>query len=61
MDTIFMNSGSSKTPDPFSLVINLSEQTNLKRRDYYVALSRLSIYYTWENIGRSYKSSKFKM
>ena len=56
-----MNSGNSKTPDPFSLVINLSEKINLKRRDYYVALWRLSIYYTWENIGRSYKSSKFKM
>ena len=56
-----MNSENSKTLDPFSLVINLSEQINLKRRDYYIALSRLSIYYTWQNIGRSYKSSKFKM
>ena len=56
-----MNSGKSKTPDPFRLLINLSEKINLKRSDYYVSLSRLSIYYTWENIGRSYKSSKFKM
>ena len=39
-----MNSGNSKTPDPFSLLINLSEKINLNRRDYYVALSRLSIH-----------------
>ena len=61
MDYTLMNSGKSKTPDPFRLLINLSEKINLKRSDYYVPLSRLSIYYTWENIGRSYKSSKFKM
>ena len=39
-----MNSGNSKTPDPFSLLINLSEKINLNRRGYYVALSRLSIH-----------------
>ena len=27
----------------------------------YVALSKLSIYYTWENIKKSYKNNKFKI
>ena len=48
MDTIFMNSGNSKTPDPHRLLLNLSDKINLKRKDKYVALSNLSIYYTWK-------------
>ena len=50
MDTIFMNSESSKTSDPHRLLLNLSDKINLKRSDKYVALSNLSIYYTWKNI-----------
>ena len=36
------------------------EKMNLKRSDKYVALSNLSIYYTWKKIKKSYKSNKFK-
>ena len=43
MDTIFMNSGNSKTSDPHRLLLNLSDEINLKRRDKYVALSNLSL------------------
>ena len=50
MDTIFMNSENSKTPDPHRLLLNLSGRINLKRSDKYVALSNLTIYYTWKNI-----------
>ena len=39
MDTIFMNSGNSKTSDPHRLLLNLSDKINLKRNDKYVALS----------------------
>ena len=46
MDTIFMNSGNSKTSDPHRLLFNLSDKINLKRSDKYVALSNFSIYYT---------------
>ena len=46
MDTIFLNYGSSKTPDPHRLLPNPSEKINLKRSDKYVALSNLTIYYT---------------
>ena len=46
MDTIFMNSENSKTSDPHRLLLNLTDKTNLRRSDKYVALSNLSIYYT---------------
>ena len=48
MDTIFMNSENSKTSDPHRLLLNLSDNINLKRSDKYVSLSNLSIYYTWK-------------
>ena len=60
MDTIFMNSGNSKTSDPDRLLFNLSDKMNLKRKDKDVALSNLSIYYTWKNITESYKNNKLK-
>ena len=43
MNTIFMNSKNSKTSDPHWLLLKLSDKTNLKRSDKYVALSNLSI------------------
>ena len=33
MDTIFMDSGSSKTSDPHILLLSLSDKINLKRSD----------------------------
>ena len=46
MDTIFMNSENSETSDPHSLLLNLSDKTNLKRSERNVALANLDIYYT---------------
>ena len=54
-----MNSESTKMSDPHRLLLNLSDKINLKRSDKYVALSNLSIYYTWKNIKKSYKNNKF--
>ena len=53
MDTIFMNSENSKTSDIPRLLLNVTDKINLKRRDQYVTLSNLSIYYTWKNIKMS--------
>ena len=50
MDTIFINSRNSKTSYPHRIILNLGHKTNLKKSDKYVALSNLSIYYTWKNI-----------
>ena len=56
-----MNSKNSKTSDPHILLLNLTDKVNLKRRDNYVALSNLSMCYTWKNIKNSYKNNKFKI
>ena len=45
-----MNSGNSKTSDPRRLLINLLDKIDLKRKNKYIALSNLSIYYAWKNI-----------
>ena len=58
MNTIFMNSENSKTSDPHRLLLQL---TDLRRKDMYIALSNLSIYYTWKNIKKSYKNNGFKI
>ena len=55
-----MNSENSKISDPHILLLNLSDKINLKGSDKYVALSNLSIYYTWKIIKKSYKINKFK-
>ena len=60
MDTIFVNSENSKTSGPHRLLLNLSDKLSLKRSDKYIALSNLSIYYTWKNIKKSDKNNKFK-
>ena len=55
MDTIFMNSPNSKTPNPYKPLLNFSDKIKLKRNDKYVALSNLRNYYTWKNIKMSLK------
>ena len=44
MNTMFINSKNSKTSGPHRLLLNLTNEINLKRSDKYVALSNLSIY-----------------
>ena len=64
MNTKFMNFEDSKTSESHRLLLNLTDKTDLKRKDKYIALSNLSIYYTWKNYIRkikSYKNSKFKI
>ena len=54
-----MNSKNSKTSDPHRLFLNLTDKIDLKRKDQYIALSNLSIYYIWKNVKKSYKNNKF--
>ena len=58
IDTKYINSENSKTTD---LLLKVLDEINLQKSDKYVALSDLSIYYTWENIKKSYKNNKFKI
>ena len=59
MDTIFMNSKNSKTYIPYILKLNLTDKLDLRLHKKVVALSNLSIYYTWNNIKSSYGNNKF--
>ena len=61
MNTICMSSENSKTSDPHRLSLNLTDKIDLRRKDKYFALSNISIYYTWKNIKKSKKNSKFKI
>ena len=50
MDVIFINSENSRTSEYHVLVLKLTDKLDLKRGQKSVALSNLSIYYTWKNI-----------
>ena len=61
MNTIFMNSENSKTSEYHVLVLKLNDKLDLRKGQKSVALSGLSIYYTWKNIKSSYNNNKFKI
>ena len=61
MNTIFMNSENSKTSKPLVLTLKLTSKLDLRIGEKVIALSNLSIYYTWRNIKSSYKNNKFKI
>ena len=61
MDTIFMDSENSRTSEYHVLVLKLTNKLDLRRGQKTVALSNLSIYYTWENVKSSYNNNKFKI
>ena len=52
---MFMNSKNTLT-DYYSIL-----QIDLIRKDKYIDLSHLSIYYTWKKIKKSYKNNKCKI
>ena len=56
-----MNSEDSKTSEYYVLVIKLTDKLDLRRGKKSIALSNLSIYYTWKNIKGSYNNNKFKI
>ena len=58
MDTIFMNSENSKTSEYHVLVLKHTDKLDLRRGQKTVALSNLSIYYTWKNIKISYNNNR---
>ena len=64
-----MNSENSKISEPhawikyyfeFELSIKLTDKLDLRREEKSIALSNLSIYYTWKNIKSSNNNNKFK-
>ena len=55
-----MNSENSKTFKPYVLMLKLTNKLDLRIGEK-IALSNLSIYYTWKNIKSSYNNNEFKM
>ena len=56
-----MNSENSRTPKAHILILKLIDKLDLRIGKKVIALSNLSIYYTWKNIKSSYNSNKFKI
>ena len=48
MDTIFINSENSRTSKPHILILKLTDKLDLRFGEKVIALSNLSIYYTWK-------------
>ena len=61
MNTIFMNSENSKTSNSHVLILKLTNKLDLRIGEKIIALSNLSIYYTWRNIKTTYNNNKFKI
>ena len=56
-----MNSENSKTSEPHVLRLKLTDKLDLRIGKKSIALSNLSIYYTWKNIKGLYNNNKFKI
>ena len=56
-----MNSENSKTSELHVIILQLTDKLDLRRGEKNVALSKLSIYYTWKNIKGLYNNNKFKI
>ena len=56
-----MNSWNSKISKPHVLILKLTNKLDLRIGKKIIALSNLSIYYTWKNIKSSYNDKKFKI
>ena len=61
MDTIFMNSENSRTSKPHVLILKPTNKLDVRLCEKVIALSNLSIYYTWKSIKSSYNNNKFKI
>ena len=53
-----MNSKNRKKSDLHRLLLNLTDKIELTRKDEYIALSNLTIYYISKNI-KSYKNNEY--
>ena len=61
METIFMNSENNKTSKLHVLILKATTKLDLRIGEKVIALSNLSIYYTWKNTKSSYNNSTLKI
>ena len=60
MNTIFMNSKNSKISDPHTLLLNLADKIELRRKEIYCFIKPQYLLYI-KNIKKSYENNKFKI
>ena len=58
---MFINSENSKISEPRILILKPNNILDLRIDEKLIALSNLSIYYSWKNIKSSYNNNKFKI
>ena len=56
-----MNSENSKTFEPHVLMLKLTNKLDIRIGEKIIALSNLSIYYTWKSIKSSYNNDNLKI
>ena len=56
-----MNTLNSKTSESDKFIYQFTDKLNLKNPNKNMALTNLSIYYTWKNIKSEYNNKKFKI
>ena len=56
-----MKSKNSQTSQTYVLILKFTDKFDLRRGENRIALSNLSIFYTWKNIKSSYNNNKFKV
>ena len=56
-----MNSENRKTSKRYVLILKLTDKLDLSRGEKSIALSNLSIYYTWKIIKSSYNNNRFEI
>ena len=61
METIFMNTLNSKTNESNNFPYQFTDKLNLRNPNKNMALTNLSIYYTWKNIKSEYHNNIFKI
>ena len=60
-EAFFMNTKNSKTNGPNRFKYDLIDKLDLKNPNKNMALTNLSIYYTWKNVKLVYNNNKFKI
>ena len=61
MKTIFMNRENRKTSESHRFRLDLTDKLNLKCPKKNMALTNISIYYTWKNIKSEFESFYFNL
>ena len=56
-----MNAENIRTPEPHILKLKLTDKLDLRLDKKFIALSNVSMYYTWNNIKSPYNNNKFKI